>query len=106
MTGDLIPKNASDTRLIDRKVYQTINNMNERNRFMRGLFVWAGYKSTGLEFERNRRFAGNSHAQFSHVLQLAIQGIFAYSYMPIKYISFIGIILSCLSMIYLLYTVV
>jgi dolichol-phosphate mannosyltransferase len=106
LTGNLIPRNVSDFRLLDRKVYQTINRMDERNRFMRGMFAWVGYKSTGVEFERNHRYAGESHARFDHVLQLAIQGIFAYSYFPLKIISFCGILLSAASLIYLVYTVV
>jgi glycosyltransferase involved in cell wall biosynthesis len=105
LTGNMIPRNVSDFRLLDRKVYQTINRMDERNRFMRGMFVWVGYKSTGVEFERNPRYAGESHARFSHVFQLAVQGIFAYSYFPLKIISFCGILLSAASLIYLVYTV-
>ena len=106
LTNNLIPRNASDSRLVDRRVYQTINDMNERNRFMRGMFVWAGFKSIGVQFERNRRFAGKSHAHFSQVLQLAIQGIFAYSYVPLRFISILGLLLSVASLFYLLYTVV
>jgi len=106
LTGNMIPRNVSDFRLLDRKVYQTINRMDERNRFMRGMFVWVGYKSTGVEFERNPRYAGKSHARFDQVFQLAIQGIFAYSYFPLKIISFCGILLSAASLIYLVYTVV
>jgi glycosyltransferase involved in cell wall biosynthesis len=106
LTNELIPKNASDTRLIDRKVYETVRGMEERNRFMRGLFVWVGFKSTGIDFERNKRFAGESHAHFSQVLQLAVQGIFAYSYLPIKLISGLGIFLSGMSLLYLVYTVI
>ncbi len=105
LTGNMIPRNVSDFRLVDRKLYQTINRLEERNRFMRGMFVWAGFKSIGLQFERNKRFAGKSHAHFSHVLQLAVQGIFAYSYVPIRFISFFGLALSGISLLYLLYTV-
>ena len=105
MTQNMIPRNASDSRLVDRKVYRVINQMHERNRFMRGMFVWAGFKSVGLPFERNRRFAGKSHAHFSQVLQLAVQGIFAYSYVPIRFISFFGLALSGISLLYLLYAV-
>jgi glycosyltransferase involved in cell wall biosynthesis len=105
LTNNMIPRNASDSRLVDRKVYRVINQMHERNRFMRGMFVWAGFKSIGLPFERNKRFAGKSHAHFSQVLQLAVQGIFAYSYIPIRFISFFGLALSGISLLYLLYTV-
>jgi len=105
LTNNMIPRNASDSRLVDRSVYQVINQMHERNRFMRGMFVWTGFKSFGLKFERNKRFSGKSHAHFSQVIELAIQGIFAYSYTPIKYISFLGLTLSIVSLLYLIYTV-
>jgi len=106
LSNNLIPKNASDSRLIDRKIYQTINGMKERNRFMRGMFAWAGFKSIGIEFERNKRFAGKSHAHFSGVLQLAIQGIFAFSYVPIRFIAILGFVISGISLAYLLYSVI
>jgi glycosyltransferase involved in cell wall biosynthesis len=105
LTNNMIPKNVSDFRLGDRKVYPTIGRMNEQNRFIRGMFVWAGFKSIGIEFERNKRFAGKSHAHFLGVLQLAIQGIFAFSYVPIRFIAIFGFIISGISLIYLLYTV-
>jgi dolichol-phosphate mannosyltransferase len=69
------------------------------------MFIWTGFKSFGLKFERNKRFSGKSHAHFSQVIELAIQGIFAYSYTPIKYISFLGLTLSIVSLLYLIYTV-
>lgn len=47
-----MPKNASDFRLVDRKVYEAVRNMNERNRFMRGLFAWVGFKSIGVQMVR------------------------------------------------------
>jgi polyisoprenyl-phosphate glycosyltransferase len=106
LTKDLIPKNVSDFRLVDRKVYKVINSMNERNRFMRGMFAWTGFKSIGVEYERAERFSGNSHAHFLGVLQLAIQGIFAFSYVPIRYMAVFGFILSFISMLYLVYTVI
>ncbi len=106
LTNNMIPKNVSDFRLVDRRVYRNINSMEERNRFMRGMFIWAGFKSVGLEFERQPRYAGTSHAHFTHVLQLAIQGIFAFSYVPLRLISFLGLILSGVSLIYLVITVI
>ncbi len=105
LTGSLIPRNVSDFRLIDRRVYAAINSMGERNRFMRGMFAWVGFRSIGVEYERAPRFAGRSHARSLHVVQLAIQGIFAFSYMPIRFISVLGLLLSCVSLAYLLFTV-
>lgn len=106
MTGNMIPKNASDFRLVDKKVYRVINAMEERNRFSRGMFAWLGFKSVGVEFERAQRYAGESHAHFWKVLELALKGIFAFSYLPIQFISFVGMGLSGISLIYFLYTVI
>jgi dolichol-phosphate mannosyltransferase len=105
MTDDLIPKNVSDFRLIDRKVYETINFMKERNRFIRGMVAWTGFKSIGVEYERARRFSGKSHAHSFHVLQLAVNSIFAFSYIPIRSISVFGVVVSGVSLLYLLFTV-
>jgi dolichol-phosphate mannosyltransferase len=96
---------VSDFRLIDRKVYETINFMNERNRFIRGMVAWTGFKSIGVEYERARRFSGRSHAHLFHVLQLAVSSIFAFSYVPIRLISIFGVLISGLSLLYLMFTV-
>lgn len=92
-----ITKNASDFRLVDRKVYETIRNMNERNRFVRGLFSWAGFRSIGIEIERPPRFGGKSNAHTFEVIDLAIKGIFAHTYKPLKLITLIGIFLSLIA---------
>jgi glycosyltransferase involved in cell wall biosynthesis len=106
LTDNLIPKNVSDFRLVDKKVYETVNRMEERNRFMRGIFAWTGFKSTGVEYERAERFSGKSHADFLKVVQLAMQGIFSFSYVPIRFISVLGFFLSGLSLTYLTYEVI
>jgi dolichol-phosphate mannosyltransferase len=106
LTDNLIPRNVSDFRLVDRKVYETINSMAERNRFIRGMFAWTGFKSIGVEYERAVRYSGKSHAHPLHVLELAIRGIFAFSYTPIRFISLFGIFVSLVSLTYLLFTVV
>ena len=106
LTDNMIPKNVSDFRLMDRRMYRTINQMQERNRFMRGLFAWVGFKSIGVEFERAQRFAGVSHAPFWKVLELAVKGILAFSYMPIQAISVFGLALSFISLLYFVFTVV
>jgi len=97
----VMPKNVSDFRLVDKKVYQTINGMAERNRYLRGLFVWAGFRSIGIEFERAPRFAGKSKAYTLQVIELALKGIFAYSYVPIKLITIMGIMISSASFLLL-----
>ncbi|MDH2915653.1 MAG: glycosyltransferase family 2 protein [Gallionella sp.] len=105
LTGGMIPKNVSDFRLVDRKVYLTINSIHERNRFVRGLFAWVGFKSIGIEHERAERFAGVSGAHTFKVIELALKGIFAHSYVPLKFITVTGILVSTLAFILLAWTV-
>jgi polyisoprenyl-phosphate glycosyltransferase len=91
MTGDLIPANASDFRLLDRRVYEVVREMDERNRFVRGLVAWVGFRSIGVEHEREERFAGESKAHSRGVMQLAIKAILAHSQVPLVFIPLVGI---------------
>ena len=99
LTDGRIPRNASDFRLVDRKVYVAVRGMTERNRFVRGLFAWAGFKSIGVPMERPPRFGGVSNAHTLKVLDLAFKGIFAHSYKPLRLITVFGFVLSALSFI-------
>ena len=94
LTDNSIPSNASDFRLIDRKVYEAVRGMEERNRFVRGLVSWVGFKSIGVPMEREPRFAGVSNAHTFKVLDLAFKGIFAHSYKPLRLITISGFVLS------------
>ncbi|MEY4657229.1 MAG: hypothetical protein RL466_42 [Actinomycetota bacterium] len=99
LSNGQIVKNASDFRLVDKKVYMAVRSMKERNRFVRGLFAWVGFKSTPVEMNRPSRFAGESNAHTFVVLDLAIKGMFSNSYKPLKLISSVGLLLSFLSLI-------
>jgi len=97
LTDGRIPRNASDFRLVDKKVYIAVKGMVERNRFVRGLFAWAGFASIGVPMERPPRFGGVSNAPTFKVLDLAFKGIFAHSYKPLRLITIFGVVLSLLS---------
>jgi polyisoprenyl-phosphate glycosyltransferase len=97
LTDGRLPRNASDFRLVDKKVYETVRLMTERNRFVRGLFAWVGFKSIGIPMERPPRFGGVSNAHTFKVLDLALKGIFAHSYKPLRIITIFGLMLSILS---------
>jgi polyisoprenyl-phosphate glycosyltransferase len=94
LTDERITRNASDFRLVDRKVYEAVRSMDERNRFVRGLFSWVGFKSIGLPMKRAPRFAGESKAYSMKVLDLAGKGILAHSYVPLRLITMTGFLLS------------
>lgn len=105
MTGGLFPRNVSDFRLVDRRVYETVNSMNEHNRFMRGMFYWVGFRSKGIEHARRPRFAGESKANTRTVLALAIKGILSYSYIPLRAITYMGMAVSLGAFLLLFYIV-
>jgi len=102
LTDNRIPKNVSDFRLLDRKVYEAVRGMNERNRFVRGLVAWVGFRSVGVEAERPERFGGESKAHSLKVIDLAFKGIFSHSYIPLKLITMTGVALSLISFVSLL----
>jgi dolichol-phosphate mannosyltransferase len=97
LTDGKIPKNASDFRLVDKRVYLAVREMHERNRFVRGLFGWVGFKSVGVPMVRPERYGGISNAKTSVVLDLAFKGIFAHSHKPLRLITIIGLAISALA---------
>ncbi len=98
LTGGLIPKGVSDFRLVDRKVYEAVRSMQERNRFVRGLFAWVGFKSFGIVRPRPPRFGGESKAGLGTVLRIAKHGILSFSDIPLRFITWFGIICSAIAM--------
>ena len=98
LTGGLFPRNVGDFRLVDKKAYEVINSLPEKNRFLRGMVAWIGFSQTGVEFERQARFAGEPKARFSDIVRLALDAIFAFSYFPLKVITILGATLSALSL--------
>jgi dolichol-phosphate mannosyltransferase len=87
-----IPRNVSDFRLLDRKVYESVRKMPEKNKFMRGLSAWVG---------RPPRFAGNSKAYSLLIIDFAIRAILAYSYKPLRFVSLFGLFIFTFSIFFL-----
>jgi len=85
-----VPRNASDFRLVDRRLYETFNAMPERNRMVRAMWTWVGGRSIGIEHERPPRFGGVSTFNSFRTAGFAIRGILSSSYMPLKVIPLVG----------------
>ncbi len=101
MMADIeIPANVGDFRLIDRKVLEAMGQLNEQNRFMKGLFAWVGYKTITLEFDRRPRAAGITKWRKWKLWNHALDGIFAFSVMPLKIWIFFGGVVSAFSFVY------
>ncbi len=93
-----IPLDTGDFRLMDRRVVQAINNMPERNRFLRGMIPWVGFKQTGVEYERASRFAGESKfGSVRQMLPFAIDAITSFSYLPLQIATYLGFIIAIIS---------
>jgi dolichol-phosphate mannosyltransferase len=102
MTDIDIPLDTGDFRLLDRRVCDQMNNLQEKNRFVRGLVSWVGFKQIAVEYERDERLAGESKYPLKKMLKLSIDGITSFSYKPLKLASFAGVALSGIGFIYLL----
>lgn len=90
MTSIDIPVDTGDFRLIDRKVCNTLNSLPEKNRYVRGLVSWVGYKQTFVEFVRQERFAGDSKYPIKKMIKLALDGITSFSYKPLAFSGYLG----------------
>ena len=98
-----IPPDAGDFRLLDRKVADALRSLPERNRFMKGLYAWVGFKSVGFEFTPPERFAGMTHFPFKRLFWLAVDGVTSFSNMPLRLWSLSGAFLAMISVLYGLY---
>ena len=91
-----------DFRLIDRVVVNNIKILKERNRFMKGIFSWPGFKVDVIEYTRNNRPLGRTKFNYFTLIRLAIEGITSFSVAPLKFIAlvgFLGVIFSIFFMI-------
>ncbi len=102
-TNNAFPENVSDFRLIDRRVVEAINNMPEQNKYLRGLVMWTGFKHTGIKFDRRDRVAGESKADLITVLRVAKNGLFSFSYLPLRFVSYLGMGMTAISFILIIF---
>lgn len=94
-----IPVDTGDFRLIDRKVCDVLKSMPEKNRYVRGLVSWVGFKQIAVEYERDERFAGETKYPLKKMLKLSSDGITSFSHKPLKLSIYFGVIMSVLSFI-------
>jgi dolichol-phosphate mannosyltransferase len=95
-----IPENVGDFRLIDRKVLEAFKRMPERDRFVRGMFGWLGFKQTAVEFHREARAAGETKYGWRKMFRLATDGIIGFSDAPLRAVLWLGAGVSALAMLY------
>ncbi|MDQ4086527.1 MAG: glycosyltransferase family 2 protein [Pseudomonadota bacterium] len=106
LSSDKIPEHAGDFRLLDRSVVEIIRAMPERNRFMKGLFAWSGFRQAAVEYERAPRAVGSTKFRYWKLWTLALDGITSASTMPLRIWSYIGLVIAFFSLLYAVYVVV
>src|SRR5437867_1471974 len=94
-----IPLDAGDFSLLDRRVVAVLQSMPERNKFLRGLRTWAGFRQTSLPYERDARYAGHTKYSLTKLFRLALDGIVSYSYVPLRVSYAFGLVVSGMSFI-------
>lgn len=98
MTNVDIPENVGDFRLVDRKALDAFKAMPERDRFVRGMFGWMGFRQTAVPFHRASRAAGKTHYPLAKMVRLAFDGIVSFSDLPLRLALWLGAAVSVASL--------
>ncbi|OAB55455.1 bactoprenol glucosyl transferase [Phormidium willei BDU 130791] len=101
-----IPEDTGDFRLMDRRVVEALKQLPERNRFMKGLFAWVGYRQIAIDYDRDPRYAGKSKWNYWKLWNFALDGIAAFSSLPLKVWSYVGLVISSMALVYAIFLVI
>ncbi len=101
LTNIYIPANVGDFRLLSRRVADQLKLLREKDRFVRGLVSWVGFKQTSITYKRDPRYAGTTKYSFRKMLKLSFDGITSFSTMPLKLATWTGYASAILAVLYL-----
>lgn len=96
-----IPRNTGDFRLMSRRAVDSLNLMKEKDRFVRGMISWIGFKQTGIEFDRDPRVAGETKYPLRKMLKFAFDGILSFSNVPLRLATWLGFATSVFAVFYI-----
>ena len=100
MSNVKIPYNSGDFRLMDRRVVEEIKKLKERNRFMKGLMCWPGFRSTSITFDRQKRAEGNTSWNYLKLINFGVDGLISFSTIPLRIWIYIGASVSVFAFLY------
>jgi glycosyltransferase involved in cell wall biosynthesis len=106
LSNDKIPEHAGDFRLLDRKVIDAIMRMPERNRFMKALFAWAGFRQTSVAYSRAPRATGTTKFRYWQLWTFALDGITSSSTVPLRVWSYLGGLVALFALAYAMFIAV
>jgi glycosyltransferase involved in cell wall biosynthesis len=99
MSDTAVVLDSGDFRLVDRAIIDIVNNMEERDRYLRGIFSWVGFTQAELKYTRDARVDGESKYPFRKMLALALDGIIGFSIKPIRAATVLGFVVWLLSLV-------
>ena len=99
-----IPLDTGDFCIVSRRMLDALNQMPERNRFLRGMRSWAGFKQIGIPYERHERAAGEPKYTFKKLINLALDGLVSFSGLPLRFSAHIGFVISSVAFLGVLFT--
>lgn len=95
-----VPADGGDFRLLDRKVVDALLALPERNRFMKGLYAWVGFKAAAVPYMPAQRSVGHSHFNMARLIRLSIDGLTAFTTWPLRAVSLAGLVFAALAFAY------
>jgi len=101
-----IPEDTGDFRLMDRKVVNAFNSMKEYNRYIRGMVAWLGFTQVPVEYVRDERFAGDTKYTLKKMLQLSYNGLYSFSFTPIRFIKSLGVLTLIFALGLIIYAII
>ncbi len=101
-----IPRDTGDFRLLSRRAVEALRGLRERQRFMKGLFAWIGYRQVAVHYRRQPRASGRSKWNYWRLWNLAVEGITSFSAAPLKLATWLGLGTACLAFVYGIYVFV
>jgi glycosyltransferase involved in cell wall biosynthesis len=101
-----IQKEGGDFRIMSERVVKVIRQMPERSRFMKGIFSWPGYKTSYVNYDRPKRSGGHTKFGFIKLWNLALDGMFSFSTLPLRIWTYIGASLAIISILYMIFTII
>jgi polyisoprenyl-phosphate glycosyltransferase len=100
-----LPLDAGDFALLSRRVIDELRGLPEHHRYLRGLRAWVGFRQTGIQVERSERFSGRSKYSLVKLLGLAFDGIFAFSVVPLRVATILGLVTILCSFVFAAYSI-
>ncbi|OHB72696.1 MAG: bactoprenol glucosyl transferase [Planctomycetes bacterium RBG_16_43_13] len=100
-----VPKDTGDFRLMSRQVVEALKELREHHRFMKGLFSWVGFRQIGIPYHREARFAGRTKWNYWKLWNFSLEGITAFSYIPLQLASCFGMLVALFGFLFGLYLI-